>query len=163
MDAALSMVDHRLQQIRLNGNADACWFHNPDASLALDGADFDSLVTGACTLVYVYTNWLRQAHEHHGAETPEVIGIVTGYIAGSLRLMTQSVEPESIPTMVGLATAASLDLSPTLWREQYGPWMPSELNALEATLTLLAYKINEIAQDDTMAIRMVADALHPSD
>ncbi|MDF5751092.1 hypothetical protein [Spongiactinospora sp. TRM90649] len=56
--------------------------------------------------------------------------------------------------------AAGLDLSPNLWRAQHGPWTRPELSAVEATLLLLADNINDIAQDDDQAVRMVSDVLH---
>jgi hypothetical protein len=61
--------------------------------------------------------------------------------------------------MTGMLTAAAIGLSPTLWRRQFGPWTPAELNALEVTLFLLADHINRLTSDDDAATYMIARLL----
>jgi hypothetical protein len=118
--------------------------------------DAGDVLDGACTLVYLYMEWLRQAHEEQGRD---VFESVVPYVVGSMRKMTISIRPEAIPAMAGMLTASAIGLSPTLWRKQYGPWTEAEMNALEATLVLLADYINHLTNDETMAIRMIADIM----
>lgn len=122
-------------------------FSSEDASDVLDGA---------CTLIYLYMEWLRQAHE---GQDRDVVESVIPYVVGSMRKMTISIKPEAIPAMVGMLTASAIGLSPTLWRKQYGPWTEAEMNAMEATLVLLADYINHLTNDESMAIRMIADIM----
>ncbi|MER5747187.1 hypothetical protein ACFV97_16660 [Streptomyces sp. NPDC059913] len=118
------------------------------------------VVDGACTLVYVFMQWLRQTYEAHDRD---VIEYVVPSLVGSMRMMTRSVRPEVIPTMAGLVISAGIGLSPTLWRKQYGDWAPDELTALEATALLLAEHINRLTDDHDFATRMVTEALSAAD
>lgn len=67
---------------------------------------------------------LRKAHEAVGRNVLEPI--VPAAIAGSTH-MTRTVPPEVIPAMTALMAAAALNLSPSLWRDQFGPWRPEEM------------------------------------
>ncbi|PZG34445.1 hypothetical protein C1I98_28115 [Spongiactinospora gelatinilytica] len=158
VDTVLGILDQHLRMIRSGDPASARTLLIDGRPAQLDGADFDQVIVGAGTLVYVYVDWLRQAYEHQGEGSAEALGSVLGYVVDGLHVMN-AVEDAAIPTMAGLIVAAGVGLSPNLWRAQYGPWMRAEMNAVEATLLLLAGHVNEIAQDDDQAIRMVADVL----
>ncbi|WP_330328508.1 hypothetical protein OHS33_01325 [Streptomyces sp. NBC_00536] len=160
--AALMMIDSRLKAIH-DGKAGV----DPEqqllieqfaASLGPKGAN--DVLDGACTLVYMFTTWLRKAHEEHGKD---VIEYVVPHLVASLRMMPKSVRPEAIPTMAGLVIAAGTGLSPSLWRRQYGEWTEEEMNPLEATAFLLAEHINRIADNPDFATRLVTDALSRAD
>nr|WP_223183941.1 MULTISPECIES: hypothetical protein [unclassified Streptomyces] len=114
------------------------------------------LLDGACTLVFMYMKWLRSACEEHDKDIVEFV--VTPMVA-TMRKMSRSIRPETIPTMAGLVIAAGMGLSPSLWRQQYGEWTPEEMNSLEATIFLLAELINRITEDREFATRLVANAL----
>ncbi|MZD03832.1 hypothetical protein GTW43_01875, partial [Streptomyces sp. SID5785] len=114
------------------------------------------LVDGTCTLVYMFTQWLRQAHEDQGKD---VIEYVVPTLVESMRMMPKSVRPEVIPTMVGLVVAAGIGLSPNLWRGRYGDWAEDELTPLEATAFLLAEHINRVTEDRDFATRLIGAAL----
>lgn len=116
----------------------------------------DDVRDGACTLVYLYMKWLREAHEAH---EKDVIEYVVPTLVTSLKMLPRSVRPETVPTMAGLAIAAATGLSPTLWRKQYGDWTEAELTALEATAFLLAEHINRMTDDQNFATRMITEAL----
>ncbi|MEV1047091.1 hypothetical protein [Streptomyces sp. NPDC049916] len=124
------------------------------ASLSREGVL--DLLDGACTLIYMYMTWLRQAHEEHDKD---VIEYVVPSLVTTMRQMTMSVRPEAIPTMAGMVIAAGTGLSPTLWRKQYGDWTEAELTPLEATAFLLAEHINRIADDPDFSTRMITEAL----
>ncbi|HEY8980390.1 MAG TPA: hypothetical protein VIU15_12480, partial [Streptomyces sp.] len=119
-------------------------------SMTLQGV-YDVL-DGACTLVYVYMKWLRLSHEEHDRD---VIEYVVPNLVTTLRVMTRSVAPEAIPTMVGLVVSSAMGLSPTLWRKQYGTWTQAEMTALEATALLLAEHINRLTDDNDFATRLI--------
>ncbi|MEV1026904.1 hypothetical protein [Streptomyces sp. NPDC050264] len=156
--AALMMVDSRLKAIyggemvadpeeqALTAQFTAGWGHR----------ELDDMLDGACTLIYMYMQWLRQAYEEH---EEDVLAVVVPYLVGTLRMMTKSVPPETIPTMAGLLVAAGSGLSPSLWRKQYGYWTDGEMNPLEATAFLLAEHINRITNDRAFATRLVTEAL----
>jgi hypothetical protein len=114
------------------------------------------LLDGACTLIYLFMTWLRQAHEEHGKD---VIEYVVPTLVTSMRMMPRSIRPEAIPTMAGLVIAAGTGLSPSLWRQQYGDWTEAEITPLEATAFLLAECINRITEDQDFATRLITDAL----
>ncbi|MER5726802.1 hypothetical protein ABT084_00360 [Streptomyces sp. NPDC002138] len=160
--AALMMIDSRLKSIH-DGKDGA----DPEqqelieqfaASLGPRGAS--DLLDGACTLIFMFVTWLRQAHEKHDKD---VIEYVVPHLVSSLRMMPRSIRPEAIPTMAGLVIAASTGLSPSLWRGQYGEWTPEEMNPLEATAFLLAEHINRIADDPDFATRLITTALSSVD
>lgn len=155
---ALMVVDSRLKQV-YDGTAET----GPEqrlltdqlvSSLGPDGAR--DLLDGACTLIYMFMTWLRQAHESHGKD---VIEYVVPHLIASMRAMKRSVSPEAIPTMAGLVIAAGTGLSPTLWRGQYGDWTRAEMNPLEATALLLAEYINRMTEDRDFATRLITKAL----
>ncbi|MFF9087434.1 hypothetical protein ACF1BE_13620 [Streptomyces sp. NPDC014991] len=162
VSAALMVIDSRLKAVYDGGPT-------PDpeqqrltdqyvASLAPEG--IDDLLDGACTLIYGFMQWLRQAHEAQGED---VIEYVVPTLVATMRRMPRSIPVEVIPTMVGLVVAAATDLSPNLWRRQYGYWTRHELTPLEATAFLLADHINRITDDRTFASRMISEALLQSD
>ncbi|MCX5395260.1 hypothetical protein ABZY68_08255 [Streptomyces sp. NPDC006482] len=120
----------------------------------------DDLLDGACTLIFMFMNWLRAAYEDHDKD---VIEYVVPSLVATMRMMTRSVRPEAIPTMSGLVIAAGTGLSPSLWRRQYGDWTEGEMNSLEATALLLAEHINRLTDDRDFATRLVTDALSSVD
>ncbi|MFI1224161.1 MULTISPECIES: hypothetical protein [unclassified Streptomyces] len=124
------------------------------ASLGPEGVD--DLLDGTCTLVYLYTKWLREAYEAHDKD---VIEYVVPTCVAALKMMPRSIPPEAVPTMAGLIIASATDLSPTLWRRQYGNWTDAELAPLEATAFLLAEHINRLTDDPDFATRMIMEAL----
>lgn len=124
------------------------------ASLGRRGAE--DLLDGACTLIFMFMQWLRAAYEDHDRD---VIEYVVPSLVASMRMMPRSVRPETIPTMAGLLVAAGTGLSPSLWRQQYGDWTRDEMTPLEATAFLLAEHINHITDDRDFATRLIADAL----
>ncbi|MEV5984618.1 hypothetical protein AB0L85_06285 [Streptomyces sp. NPDC052051] len=159
--AALMVVDSQLKAI-YDGKAES----DPEqrqlreqfmASLGPD--DVDDLLDGVCTLIYMFTQWLRRAYEEHDRDVIEYV--VPSFVA-SLRMMPKSVRPEVIPTMTGLVVAAGTGLSPNLWRKQYGDWTRAEMNPLEATAFLLAEHINRLTDDHDFATRMITNALSHS-
>ncbi|MBP5941869.1 hypothetical protein [Streptomyces acidiscabies] len=124
------------------------------ASISAQGAR--DVLDGACTLIYMYMKWLRLAHAEHDRD---VIEYVVPSLVATLRQMTQNVRPEAIPTMVGLVISSAMELSPSLWRQQYGQWTQAEMVALEATVMLLAEHINRVTDDRDFATRLITDAL----
>ncbi|MEV4757129.1 hypothetical protein AB0J86_18720 [Micromonospora sp. NPDC049559] len=118
--------------------------------------DLSDVTDGFCTLVYMFVSSLRSVHEAAGRDVVE--GVLPGALL-ALRHMPKSVAPEAIPTMSALITAAALNLSPSLWRAQFGPWTPRELRALEATALVLAIQINRMQGDGRAAVRLVTDVL----
>ncbi|MER6444366.1 hypothetical protein DEJ51_00235 [Streptomyces venezuelae] len=160
--AALMMIDSRLKAI-YSGKSGT----DPEQqqlveqfTASLGPEEAEDLVDGACTLIYMFVQWLRMAHEDQGSDVIEYV--VPSFVA-SMRMMPRSVRPEVIPTMVGLVVAAATGLSPNLWRKQYGDWTGDEMNSLEATALLLAEHINRITGDRDFATRMVTDALSRAD
>ncbi|MEU2875533.1 hypothetical protein [Streptomyces sp. NPDC007070] len=123
---------------------------------SLDSVGLDDLLDGACTLIYMFMKWLHKAHESHGKDTIEY---VVPSLVATMRVMPKSFPPEVIPTMTGLVIAAATDLSPSLWRRQYGYWTDEEMTALEATVFLLAERINRITDDHDFATRLITEAL----
>ncbi|MEW2164590.1 hypothetical protein AB0912_16590 [Streptomyces sp. NPDC007084] len=124
------------------------------ASLGPEG--IDALLDGACTLIYMFMQWLRAACEDHDED---IVEYVVPTLVSSMRMMPKTFRPEVIPTMAGLVIAAATGLSPNLWRSQYGRWTDAELNALEATTILLAERINRITDDHDFATRLITQAL----
>jgi hypothetical protein len=128
------------------------------ASLGPRGVD--DVLDGACTLIFMFMKWLRMAYEDHDKD---VIERVVPNVVATMRMMPKSVRPEVIPTMAGLLVAAGTDLSPSLWRKQYGYWTEDEMTPLEATAFLLAEHINRLTDDPNFATRMITEALSASD
>lgn len=154
---ALMQVDARLARLRAPGAV----VHDPETEDMLASVtSLDELIDGYCTLIYMYVTSLRLAHEAAGRE---VIQDVVPTVVQTLRRMTKSVTPEAIPTMAALVTAAAIQVSPSLWRHQFGTWAKEELNALEATALVLADQINQRAHDDRAAIRLITDVLAQTD
>ncbi|MFF4378128.1 hypothetical protein [Kitasatospora sp. NPDC001547] len=121
----------------------------------------EALVDGACTLVYIYMNWLRSAFEQ---QEEDVIEHAVPSLVATMRMMPRTFRPEVVPMMAGLLVAAGTGLSPNLWRAQYGPWTKEEMNPLEATAVLLAEYINRISgQGEDFATKLVSDALSQLD
>uniref|UniRef100_UPI001FEBFFD0 hypothetical protein n=1 Tax=Streptomyces corallincola TaxID=2851888 RepID=UPI001FEBFFD0 len=151
VDSRLKTIYHRTQDIDPEQQK---LLDEYAASLARDG--LDGLINGVCTLIYMFTRWLRMACEDHDKD---VIEHVVPTVVATMRMMTKTYPPEVIPTMAGMMIAAATDLSPTLWREQFGAWTEKEMNPLEATAVLLAERINKMTEDEDYATRLVTDAL----
>ncbi|TDU69177.1 hypothetical protein [Streptomyces sp. KS 21] len=156
--AALMLIDSRLKTV-YDGKAGT----DPQQRQLIDSftaslgpGEADELVDGACTLIYMFMQWLRMAYEDHDRDVIEYV--VPGFVA-SMRMMPKSIPPEVIPTMAGLIIAAGTGLSPNLWRKQYGDWTGDEMNALEATALLLAEHINRLTDDRDFATRVITEAL----
>ncbi|GHI09480.1 hypothetical protein AQI88_41190 [Streptomyces cellostaticus] len=160
--AALMMIDSRLKEIHDGKTGvDTEQKALTDQYIAsLDTKGVNDVLDGVCTLVYMFMQWLRAAHEDHDKD---VIEYVVPNVVGTMRMMPKSVRPEAIPTMAGLLVAAGTGLSPSLWRQQYGDWTEAELTPLEATALLLAEHINRITDDPNFATRMVTQALSSAD
>ncbi|MER5985526.1 hypothetical protein [Streptomyces sp. NPDC001787] len=160
--AALMMIDSRLKGIHAGKTGtdpeQQVMIEQFTASMGPNGAD--DLLDGACTLIFMFTTWLRQAHEEHDKD---VIEYVVPNLVGTMRMMPRSVPSEAIPTMAGLVIAAGTGLSPNLWRRQYGDWTQEEMTPLEATAFLLAEHINRITDDPDFATRMITEALSGAD
>ena len=160
--AALMVVDSRLKAIH-DGKTDT----DPEQqklvaqyAATLGPKGVDALVDGACTLIYMFMEWLRKTHEDHDKD---VIEYVVPTLVATMRMMPKTFRPEVIPTMTGLVVAAGTGLSPNLWRAQYGRWTDAEMNPLEATVVLVAEHINRIADDHDFATRLITDALARAD
>lgn len=159
---ALLLVDSRLAQLaKADATPDPERCELVERTLESFGPKAaQDVLDGACTLMYLYVDWLRKSLEAHGQDPMEYI---VPYVASGLRAMRKSVKPEAIPTMVGMLTACVLGLSPTLWRRRYGGWLEAEMNALEASLVLLADRINNLTEDPNAASRMIVDLLNVID
>ncbi|WP_344963022.1 hypothetical protein [Streptomyces thioluteus] len=159
---ALLIIDSRLKSVH-DGKTGA----DPEqqelidqftASLGPEAAN--DVLDGACTLIYMFMQWLRMAYE---GQDKDVVAFVVPDLVAMMRMMPRSVRPEVIPTMAGLVIAAGTGLSPNLWRKQYGPWTEDEMNPLEATAFLLAEHINRITGDRDFATRLITEVLAGSD
>lgn len=156
--AALMLMDSRLKGIH-EGRTETDPEHQAlidefTASLSPKGAS--DVLEGTCTLIFMFTTWLRKAHEDHDKD---VIEYVVPTLVATMRMMPRSVRPEAIPTMAGLVIAAATELSPNLWRQQYGDWTDVEMTPLEVTAFLLAEHINRITDDPDAATRLITEAL----
>ncbi|MET8945783.1 hypothetical protein ABZX30_19920 [Streptomyces sp. NPDC004542] len=156
--AALMMIDSRLKAIyddktRTDAEEQAL---TDQFAASLGPTGVDDMLDGACTVIYMFMQWLRMAYEDHGKD---VVECVVPNLVATMRRMPRSVRPEVIPTMAGLLVAAGTGLSPGLWRKQYGYWTKDEMNPLEATALLLAEHINRLADDRDFATRMITEAL----
>ncbi|MFJ2116260.1 MULTISPECIES: hypothetical protein [unclassified Streptomyces] len=160
--AALMMIDSQLKAIydsKTETDPEQRALTNQfTASLGPRGVD--DVLDGTCTLIFMFMKWLRMAYEDHGED---VIACVVPNLVASMRMMPKSVRPEVIPTMAGLLIAAANNLSPSLWRKQYGYWTKAEMTSLEATTFLLAEHINRLTDDRDFATRMISEALSRSD
>jgi hypothetical protein len=123
---------------------------------SFDSAAARDVLDGVCTIIYVLIRWLDAAHK--GDEHDVIAGIVP-YVVTGLRAMDRTVQPEGIPTMAALLVASATRQSPTLWRQQYGPWGRAEITALEATTLLVADYVNKVTGDDDTATRIIMDVL----
>lgn len=153
---AMLLIDSRLKQFQADEPDEQQQQLTDELLRSFDARDASAVLDGACTLIYLFTQWLRQVHE---AQERDVVEYVVPYIVNTLKAMTRSIPREAIPTMVGLITAAAIDQSPTLWRGQYGEWREEEMTALEATAFLLAKYINDLTDDEETATRMIMDLL----
>ncbi|KAB8162468.1 hypothetical protein FH609_022085 [Streptomyces sp. 3MP-14] len=160
--AALMIIDSRLKSFHAGKDGTdpehQAMIDQFTASLSPKGAR--DVLEGACSLIYMFMSWLRQAHED---EDKDVIEYVVPTLVSTMRMMPRSVRPETIPTMAGLVIAAGTGLSPNLWRLQYGDWTKEEMTPLEVTALLLAEHINRVTDDPDFATRMVAEALSRTD
>lgn len=157
--AALMIIDSQLKSI-YDGKTETdpeqqALIEQFTASLGPSGAD--DVLDGACTLIFMFMKWLRMAYEDHDKD---VIEYVVPNLVGTMRKMPRSVPPETIPTMAGLLIAAGTDLSPGLWRRQYGYWTEEEMTPLEVTVFLLAEHINRLTDDRDFATRLITEALY---
>ncbi|MDH6705682.1 hypothetical protein P3T27_002404 [Kitasatospora sp. MAA19] len=163
MSTALMVIDSRLKAVY-----DGRTGKDPKQQQMLDQfaaslgpTEFNALLDGTCTLIYMFMNWLRTACEDHDKD---VIEYTVPALVATMRMMPRTFRPEVIPTMAGLLIAAGSGLSPNLWRAQYGPWTDAEMNPLEATATLLAEHVNRMSGDDhDFATRLITDALSRAD
>ncbi|MFG2178347.1 hypothetical protein ACGFLS_06455 [Streptomyces abikoensis] len=126
---------------------------------SLGPKEANDVLDGTCTLIFMFMQWLRAACAEHDED---VIAYVVPNLVATMRMMPKSVRPEVIPTMAGLVIAAGMDLSPSLWRKQYGFWTEEEMNPLEATAFLLAEQINRLTNDPDFATRLITEALSDS-
>lgn len=155
---ALMVIDSRLARLR----SDAARAEAEQEELlsqffgSFDAESANAVIDGTCTLIYLYMRWLREADE---AQDGDVLEHVLPYVVGTMQMMKRSVRPETIPTMAAMMTAAVIGLSPTLWREQYGPWREAEPKSLEVTAFLLAEHINYLTKSDDTATRIISDML----
>ncbi|MER5781526.1 hypothetical protein ABT104_07310 [Streptomyces mobaraensis] len=160
--AALMLIDSRLKTIqagksRTDPEQRALMGRFTDS---LDAEAANDVLDGACTLIFMFMKWLREAYAAHDKD---VFAYVVPNVVGTMRMMPKSVRPEAIPTMAGLIIAAGADLSPSLWRKQYGFWTEAEMNPLEVTAFLLADHINRLTDDPDFATRLITDALSSVD
>jgi hypothetical protein len=159
------MIDSRLKAIHDSGSESdpeqQRMVEELTASLG-SAAGLTALLDGACTLIYMYMNWLRTAFEQHDED---VIEYVVPTLVATMRMMPKTFRPEVIPTMAGLLIAAGTGLSPNLWRAQYGDWTAAEMNPLEAVTVLLAEHVNRVSGSDDpgFATRLIAEALSKAD
>ncbi|MET9426519.1 MULTISPECIES: hypothetical protein [unclassified Streptomyces] len=160
--AALMVIDSQLKAIyagRTEIDAEQRELIN-QYTASLSRRELRDLLDGACTLIYMFMRWLRMAYEDHGRD---VFEYVVPSLVATMRNMPKSFPPEAIPTMAGLVIAAGTDLSPSLWRKQYGEWPQEEMTPLEATAVLLAEHINRITDDHDFATRLITGALSRAD
>jgi hypothetical protein len=153
---AMLIIDSRLKQFGHDEPGDEQQQLTDQLLRSFDAKAANAVLDGACTLVYLFTQWLRQVHE---SQDKDVLEYVLPSIVGTLKMMPRSIPREAIPTMAGLIIASAIDESPTLWRRQYGGWKEEEMTALEATAFLLARYINDLTGDDNTATRMIMDLL----
>ncbi|WP_171169998.1 hypothetical protein [Streptomyces sp. I05A-00742] len=160
--AALMVIDSRLKSIHegRTGTDPEQQALMDQLTASLDSEGANDVLDGACTLIFMFMEWLREAYEHHDKD---VIAYVVPDIVATMRMMPRSVRPEVIPTMAGLLVAAGTGLSPSLWRKQYGYWTEDEMNPLEATAFLLAEHINHLTDDADFATRLITEALSGAD
>ncbi|MFI2190037.1 hypothetical protein [Streptomyces sioyaensis] len=160
--AALMMIDSRLKAVydhKTETDPEQQQMVDQFAA-SLGPTGIDALLDGACTLIFMLMRWLRLACEDHDKD---VIEYSVPPLVATMRMMPKTFRPEVIPTMTGLLVAAATDLSPNLWRAQYGRWTEAEMNPLEATAVLLAEHVNRIADDHDFATRLITEALSSSD
>ncbi|MBA0049729.1 hypothetical protein E0L36_02060 [Streptomyces sp. AJS327] len=160
--AALMMIDSRLKGVhagktRIDPEQRAMI---DQFTASLDSRGAHDVLEGACTLIYMYMQWLRSAYEDHDRD---VLEYVVPSTVATMRMMPRSVSPEAIPSMAGLIVAAGTGLSPSLWRQQYGYWTKEEMTPLEVTAFLLAEHINRLTEDPDFATRLITDALTRAD
>ncbi|MFC5186490.1 hypothetical protein [Actinomadura harenae] len=114
-----------------------------------------AVLDGACTLIYVYMQWLEDAYS---SQDEDVMEHVVPWVLGTMKLM-KVVDDEGIPTMAALLVAPVVGISPTLWRREHGPWRKEEMTALEVAMVLLGLRVNELTGDDDSAVRLITDLL----
>ncbi|OKH97952.1 hypothetical protein AMK13_36725 [Streptomyces sp. CB02056] len=163
VSAALMVIDSRLKSI-YDGKSGTDPEHQrlvDQLTASFGPGEAEALVEGACTLVYMYMNWLRTAFEK---QEEDVIEHAVPSLVATMRMMPRTFSPEVIPIMAGLLIAAGTGLSPNLWRAQYGPWTKEEMNPLEAMVVLLAEYINRISGNgEDFATRLITDVLSQLD
>ncbi|MEU1778004.1 hypothetical protein ABZ545_00790 [Streptomyces abikoensis] len=159
--AALMLIDSRLKGIHGGKTATDPGQQalTDQVTASLGPKEADDVLDGTCTLIFMFMQWLRTVCEEHDED---VIAYVVPNLVATMRMMPKSIRPEAIPTMAGLVIAAGTDLSPSLWRKQYGFWTEEEMNPLEATAFLLAEQINRLTNDPDFATRLITEALTDS-
>jgi hypothetical protein len=148
---AIALVSSVLNQIHSSEPAgEPVW----ERIAAQSRQDINGLLTGVCTLIYVYMSALQKAYQTCGQDA--VAEVIPRVITG-LRGIEQ-VQASAIPTMAALMTTAAMDQSPDQWRPRNGQWLPEDLTAIPATAILLA---EEISTDDdpNAAVYLIADAI----
>ncbi|MBC2876966.1 MULTISPECIES: hypothetical protein [Streptomyces] len=160
--AALMLIDSRLKTVQAGKSRTDPEQRELMARFtdSLDSEGANDVLDGACTLIFMFMKWLREAYAAHDKD---VLAYVVPNVVGTMRMMPRSVRPEAIPTMAALIIAAGADLSPSLWRKQYGFWTEAEMNPLEVTAFLLADHINRLTEDPDFATRLITDALSSAD
>jgi hypothetical protein len=154
---AILEIDSMLKKV--NGTARA---EDSDLGFPLVGSatEASDLLDGLCTLLELFVTAFRQACE---VAAQDVLAETVPYVIDRLRGMRRGVQPEAIPAMAGLMTAAALGLSPSLWRASYGPWRREELPALERAVLVLAQEYNRAHHSEDAALRMVMDSVESAD
>ena len=94
--AALMLIDSRLKGIYDNtGRTDAEQHALTDQFAAsLDPSEFDDLLDGACTVIYMFMQWLRMAYEDHAKD---VIECVVPNVVAAMRMMPRASVPRPSP------------------------------------------------------------------
>jgi hypothetical protein len=127
-----------------------------DAALSTKTDQARDLLDGYCTIINMFITGWREALPDH--EMDVLSGLIPVMIS-RFRRMTTTVVPSTIPTMAAMMTAAAIDVSPNLWRAQFGDWQSEEIPALRTTAVLLAETVNNAHGDVDAALRFIMDAL----
>ncbi|MEV5575916.1 hypothetical protein AB0L06_38260 [Spirillospora sp. NPDC052269] len=152
--AALTVLDTRLKSLGSGEAAGEDELRNRYLeSFGPQGAA--DVLDGACTLIYVYMQWLEDAYS---SQDEDVMEHVVPWILGTMKLM-KVVNDEGIPTVAGLLVAPLVGISPTLWRREHGAWRKEEMTALEVAMVLLGLRVNELTGDDDAAVKLITDLL----
>jgi len=152
VDGAAMYIDSMLKRIN-DAERPAGWAEEKLIVATLE--DEEELFTGICTLIFLYLTWWRKGFEAAGKD---VVAEIVPSVTGTLRQMTR-VEPEAIPTMAAMMTAAAMGISPDRWRLRNGGWRPEDITAVQATALTLAHEINTVSDDPDAALRLIIDLI----